>query len=72
MIVSSILVRDGYDIAIRGGRIVDSSLITRPVCQLNTVCLLPRQHYLSQHGVPQCPDDFVRTSFARAPFFRDE
>ncbi len=50
------LVRDGYDIAIRGGRIVDSSLITRPVCQLNTV-LVAAPAYLSQHGVPQCPDD---------------
>ncbi|MFW8633396.1 LysR family transcriptional regulator [Vibrio natriegens] len=50
------LVRDGYDIAIRGGRIVDSSLITRTVCQLNTV-LVASPEYFAQHGVPRCPDD---------------
>lgn len=31
------LVNDGYDIAIRGGRIIDSTLITRPVCSLHMV-----------------------------------
>ncbi|WP_068713500.1 LysR family transcriptional regulator [Vibrio tritonius] len=46
------LVNDGYDIAIRGGRIMDSSLITRPVCRLNTV-LVASPDYLAQHGVPQ-------------------
>ena len=50
------LVRDGYDIAIRGGRIVDSSLITRPVCHLNTV-LVAAPGYLAQYGVPQSPND---------------
>lgn len=50
------LVRDGYDIAIRGGRIVDSSLITRPVCHLNTV-LVAAPAYLAKYGVPQSPSD---------------
>jgi DNA-binding transcriptional LysR family regulator len=50
------LVRDGYDIAIRGGRIVDSSLITRPVCRLHTV-LVAAPAYLAQYGVPKNPDD---------------
>ena len=50
------LVRDGYDIAIRGGRIVDSSLITRPVCRLHTV-LVAAPAYLAQYGVPKSPDD---------------
>lgn len=50
------LVRDGYDIAIRGGRIVDSSLITRPVCRLKTI-LVASPQYLSQYGVPQTPED---------------
>jgi Transcriptional regulator len=50
------LIRDGYDIAIRGGRIMDSTLITRPVCRLNTV-LVASPEYLSQYGVPQTYED---------------
>ncbi|MFM2479812.1 LysR family transcriptional regulator [Celerinatantimonas sp. YJH-8] len=50
------LVQDGYDIAIRGGRIVDSSLITRPICHLNMV-LVASAEYLSLNGVPQHPSD---------------
>lgn len=50
------LVRDGYDIAIRGGRIVDSTLITRPICRLNTI-LVASPNYLNQFGAPQTQDD---------------
>ncbi len=50
------IVRDGYDIAIRGGRIVDSSLVSRPVCRLNTV-LVASTDYLAQHGVPHTPGE---------------
>lgn len=46
------LVNDGYDIAIRGGRIIDSNLITRPVCRLNVV-LVASPEYLSKHGNPK-------------------
>ena len=53
------LVRDGYDIAIRGGRIVDSSLITRSVCHLKTI-LVAAPEYLSQYGVPKGPDDLKK------------
>ncbi|MDW6002558.1 HTH-type transcriptional regulator DmlR [Vibrio mangrovi] len=53
------LIRDGYDIAIRGGRIVDSSLITRPVCRLKTV-LAASPDYLASHGVPQIPEDLTQ------------
>ncbi len=49
------LVRDGYDIAIRGGHIVDSSLITRPVSHLSTL-LVASPHYLAQNGAPESPD----------------
>lgn len=45
------LVRDGYDIALRGGHVRDSALISRPVCRLNTV-LVATPTYLSTHGVP--------------------
>ncbi len=50
------LVNDGYDIAIRGGRIIDSTLITRPVCRLNTV-LVASPEYLSQYGNPKSVDE---------------
>jgi DNA-binding transcriptional LysR family regulator len=48
------IVRDGYDIAVRGGNIQDSALMTRPVCRLNAV-LVASPAYLAQHGVPQTP-----------------
>lgn len=53
------LVRDGYDIAIRGGRIVDSTLITRPICRLNTV-LVASPSYLKRRGAPRHPDELVQ------------
>lgn len=50
------IVRDGYDIAVRGGNIPDSALVTRPICRLNTV-LVASPDYLASHGVPQAPDE---------------
>lgn len=50
------LVRDGYDIAIRGGNIPDSALITRPVCRLNIV-LVASPEYLAHHGIPNNPQE---------------
>lgn len=45
------LVRDRYDIALRGGNIRDSALISRPACRLNTL-LVASPDYLARHGVP--------------------
>lgn len=53
------IVRDGYDLAIRGGRIIDSSLISRPVCQLNMV-LVASPDYLAEYGIPQTPEDLKK------------
>ncbi|TAM06493.1 MAG: LysR family transcriptional regulator [Paraburkholderia sp.] len=50
------IVRDGYDIAVRGGTIPDSALVTRPVCRLNAV-LVASPSYLASHGVPHTPDE---------------
>jgi len=47
-------VREGYDIAVRGGNIPDSALVTRPICRLNTV-LVASPDYLANHGAPQTP-----------------
>jgi DNA-binding transcriptional LysR family regulator len=50
------LVRDGFDVAFRGGTIVDSSLITRRICALSFV-VVASPAYLKKNGVPQTPDD---------------
>jgi DNA-binding transcriptional LysR family regulator len=53
------LVRDGYDLALRGGRIADSSLVSRPICQFNLV-LVASPDYLAQHGTPKRPEDLLQ------------
>ena len=53
------LVRDGYDLAIRGGRIADSALVSRPICQLNMI-LVASPDYLGRQGVPRSPEELQR------------
>lgn len=53
------IVKDGYDLAIRGGRIVDSSLISRPVCHLSMI-LVASPVYLEKYGVPESPEDLKK------------
>jgi len=60
-------VQQGYDLAIRGGTITDSSLISRPVCQLNRV-LVASPDYLERYGIPQHPDDLRRHSLIARRF----
>lgn len=50
------LVRDGYDLAIRGGRIADSSLVSRAICRLN-MALVASPAYLAERGTPGSPAD---------------
>jgi DNA-binding transcriptional LysR family regulator len=50
------LVRDGYDLGLRGGHIRDSALVSRPVCHLNTV-LVASPGYLARRGVPRTVKD---------------
>lgn len=50
------IVRDGYDLAIRGGSIPDSALVSRTICHLNLV-LVASPEYLVRHGTPTTPDD---------------
>lgn len=50
------LVRDGFDVAMRGGSIADSSLITRRICALSSVTIASPA-YLKKYGVPRVPDD---------------
>lgn len=49
------LVRDGFDVAIRGGVITDSSLITRTICGLFGV-MVASPDYLRRYGVPKTPE----------------
>jgi DNA-binding transcriptional LysR family regulator len=52
------LIRDGFDVAIRGGMIADSSLITRRVCALVMV-YVASPAYLKKFGVPKAPEDLA-------------
>lgn len=52
------LVQDRYDIALRGGRISDSSLVARPVCRFSLVLVASPGH-LARHGVPRTMQDLA-------------
>jgi DNA-binding transcriptional LysR family regulator len=53
------LVRDGFDLALRGGHIEDSSLVSRHICDLHTV-LVATPAYLDKHGIPKRHEDLAR------------
>ncbi len=50
------IVRDGFDLALRGGQLQDSSLVSRHICNLHTV-LVASPAYLQQRGAPKRVDD---------------
>jgi DNA-binding transcriptional LysR family regulator len=50
------IVRDGFDLAVRGGQLVDSSLVSRHICDLHTV-LVASPQYLARWGVPKRVQD---------------
>ena len=45
------LIKEGYDLALRGGAFNDSSLVSRRVCSIDTM-LVASPAYLALHGVP--------------------
>lgn len=52
------LIEDEFDVAVRIGRLADSSLIARRLCPIHqVVCASP--DYLARRGRPQTPDDLV-------------
>jgi DNA-binding transcriptional LysR family regulator len=53
------VVRDGFDLALRGGTIPDSSLISRRICHFPMI-LVASPSYISSHGTPGHPDDLPR------------
>jgi DNA-binding transcriptional LysR family regulator len=52
------LVRDGFDIAIRGGNIADSALIARRICALKVITVASPK-YLQHAGIPRTPHDLL-------------
>ena len=63
------LVKDGYDLALRGGNIVDSGLISRPICRLN-MALVASPAYLARAGIPRTPEDLAKHQLISRRFLR--
>ncbi|WP_034292636.1 LysR family transcriptional regulator [Herbaspirillum sp. RV1423] len=53
------LFRDAVDVAIRSGKLGDSSLVSQQLTNGRRV-LVASPDYLGRHGVPQTPDDLLR------------
>jgi DNA-binding transcriptional LysR family regulator len=53
------LVAAGYDLAVRGGNIRDSALVSRSVCRLNLV-VIASPGYLREHGAPRSVEALAR------------
>lgn len=65
------LIRDGFDVAIRGGTIADSSLITRRVCALAMV-YVASPAYLKKFGTPKAPEDLANHRIISLRFLSGE
>ncbi|MEX3960744.1 LysR family transcriptional regulator [Paraburkholderia sp. EG286B] len=52
-------VRDGYDIAIRGGAIPNSNLVSKPVFRMS-LALVASPEYLARRGVPGSSEDLMK------------
>lgn len=58
------LVNEGFDLAVRIGRLEDSSLIARRLAPVrNVVCASP--DYLARHGTPERPEDLMAHTYLR-------
>ncbi len=53
------LIKEGYDLALRGGSFGDSSLVSRRICSIHTL-LVASPAYLALHGVPRSRADLAR------------
>lgn len=64
------LVDEGFDAAIRAGRVADSSLIARKLCDMRTI-LVAAPAYLAARGTPAHPADLTGHSAIIDTNFRD-
>lgn len=64
------LVDEGFDAAIRAGRMVDSSLIARKLCDMHTL-VVAAPGYLARAGVPDHPANLPRHACIIDTNFRD-
>ncbi len=58
------LVEDGVDVAVRIGKVNDSSVIARPLGRLDAV-LIATPSYLVKHGAPTRPEELIGHTFLR-------
>jgi DNA-binding transcriptional LysR family regulator len=62
------LVEEGADLGLRTGALVDSSLVSRRICDLERViCAAPS--YLERHGTPRTPEDLLQHDCLRLAGF---
>lgn len=52
------LVEQGFDLGFRTGKLLDSSLIAKPLLK-SRVCLVASPAYLHKHGIPSTPSELV-------------
>lgn len=64
------LVDEGFDAAIRAGRIADSSLIARKLCDMHTI-LVASEAYIAHHGEPDHPSALTQHQCIIDTNFRD-
>lgn len=63
------LLEEGVDVAVRIGRLADSSLIARRFATARSVCVASAA-YLARAGTPQRPDDLARHNCLRYSYLR--
>lgn len=55
------LIGEGYDLAIRGGRLPDTGLVARRLCGFQTV-VAASPSWIARHGAPTHPQDLARAT----------
>ena len=58
------LIEEGIDLAIRFGRMHDSNLIARRLCNRD-MSLVATPNYISKHGIPCSPDELIKHNCLR-------